>query len=353
MLVEESKNQNEWETFLQSSSYGTFYHSLKWKEVIQRTFHHPALYLTIRDAENKIVGICPGFILNSVQMKVYQSIPYSDYGGPVISENFMKPASTALRSFLQNSRPDKEIAYVKFYFMNEWLEKSFKSPLGYSKESAGLVEVNLKTTPPDYIWNKVFSQNRRRKIRLVERKGFHASEARTLADVRDLYKLYYENMINIGASPYPFEFMENMWRVLYPRNLCIRLIELGDKRVAGTLFFRDSKGSYAAYAGLDRKYHVHGLINYVWWKEIENAQKEGRELVSLGSTPRDPDHHYYVQKMSFGGFFRRQNMLLDPVNVKGCLSLQTRAKTGWVWKNVRSFLPRDLQRFFDKRFSGF
>jgi len=63
MFVEELKDKTEWKTFLQSSPEATFFHSLKWKEVIQKSFPHSALYLTIRDVNGMIVGVCPGFIL--------------------------------------------------------------------------------------------------------------------------------------------------------------------------------------------------------------------------------------------------------------------------------------------------
>ena len=117
MHVEELKNKREWETFLQDSTDGTFYHSLKWKEVIQKSFHHSALYLTIKDTNGTIVGICPGFIMSSLHMKTYYSTPCSDYGGPVIAGHYVEQASFSLRSFLQRFCSDKDITYAKICFM--------------------------------------------------------------------------------------------------------------------------------------------------------------------------------------------------------------------------------------------
>lgn len=125
--VEELKDKRKWETFLQTSPEGTFYHSLKWKEVIQKSFPHSALYLTIKDANGTIVGICPGFILNSMHMKIYHSTPYSDYGGPVIARQFIKQASLSLQNFLQRFGSNKEVVYAKICFMNDKLAQPFKS----------------------------------------------------------------------------------------------------------------------------------------------------------------------------------------------------------------------------------
>jgi len=352
MHVEELKNRKEWTTFLQTSPEGTFYHSLKWKEVIEKSFPCSALYLTIKDSNGTIVGICPGFILNSMHIKIFHSTPYSDYGGPVIARYRIKQASLSLLSFLQSSCSAKDVAYAKFCFLGDELGRFFKSPLGCIETTKGIMEIDLKAAPSDFIWNKIFSGNRRRKIRLIKRKGFNAQEARTKSDLRDFYNLYYQNMKYIGASPYPYEFMENMWSILYPENLHIWLIEK-DKRVAGVLVFKYGQKSYATYAGLDRKQCVHGLINYLWWKEIKKAEEEGLRYVSLGSTPSDPKNPYSLQKRSFGGSFRQLEIVWYPLDSVGRILLQTRAKTMSTWKTIRNSLPGDLKRILESKLSRF
>ena len=261
MHVEELKNEKEWESFLEVSPWGTFYNSLKWRKVIQKSFRHDDLYLTIRDEDGTIIGICPGFILGGKRLKVYDSMPYSDYGGPLMARQHIKEVSHSLQSFLQSFCSTKGINYARFCFNDAESGRFFRSPLSYVEATQGIVEVDLKATPPDFLWNKIFSTNLRRNIRLVERRGFQAQEARTKSDLRDFYDLYCENMKYLGANPYPYKFMESMWSVLHPRYLRIWLLEKG-KRVGGTLIFKDSKKSYDVYGGLDRNQRV-GIINYL------------------------------------------------------------------------------------------
>jgi len=352
MYVEELKDEREWETFVQASPEGTFYHSLKWKEVIQESFPYSALYLTIKDENGTVVGICPGFILNSMHMKIYHSTPYSDYGGPVIAKHCIKQASLSLRSFLQTFCSNKDIVCGKFCFTDDKLAQSFKSPLGCVETTKGTIEIDLNATPSDFIWNKVFSKNRRRKIKLIEREGFQAQEAKTKSDLRDFYNLYAENMKHIGTSPYPYEFIENMWNILYPDNLRIWLLE-NDKRIGGDLFFKYGQRSYAAYVGLDRKQRVHEVINYLVWKEIEKAEEEGLRYASLGSTPSNPKNPYYLQKMSFGGSFNQQEIVWYPLNSVGRFLLLTRARTASAWKTIRNFLPTDFKRILESKLLRF
>lgn len=156
----------------------------------------------------------------------------------------------------------------------------------------------------------------------------------------------------IGASPYPYEFIENMWNMLYPENLRIWLLE-NDKRIAGDLFFKYGQKSYAAFVGLDRKQCVHEVVNYLIWKEINKADEEGLRYISLGTTPSDPHNPYYLQKMSFGSTFHQQEMVWYPLSFTGRLLLRTRDKAVSAWKTIRNFLPTGVKRILESKLLRF
>jgi len=354
MFVEELKNNSEWEHFLQTSPDGTFYHSLKWKEVIQRSFPHSALYLTIRDENGRLVGICPGFITYLMHMKIYHSIPYSDYGGPIIAEHCVGQASLSLQHFLQRFSSYKDIAYAKICFADDKLAQFFKSPSNYEDKGRGAMEIDLKTTPSVFIWDKVFSKNRRHDIRRFERDGFTIQEGRTKSDLMDFYSLYYDNMKHIGASPYPYQFMENMWKILYPRNVRMWLVRK-EKRIGGIISFKYGQKTYGAYAGIDRDriYSKYSVFPYLVWNEIKKAEEEGYRYVCLGATSSDLRNPNYIQKVSLGGSFCQQQVLWHPFSLTGHILLQTRANATSFWKNTRNFLPYNLKRFLESRLSKF
>jgi hypothetical protein len=351
MYVEELKDEKEWEIFLEVSPGGTFYHSLEWKRVIQMSFRHHDLYLTIRDENGTIIGICPGFILGRMHLEIYDSMPYSDYGGPVIGRQYIQEASLSLQGFLQNFCSNKGIICARFCFRDAESGQFFRSPLGYVEATRGIMEVDLKATPSDFLLNKMFSANLRRNIRLIERRGFQAQEARTKSDLQDFYHLYYKNMKYLTADPYSYEFIENAWNILHPRHLRVWLLEK-DKRVGGMLVFKDDKKSYCVYAGLDREQRIE-IVNYLMWREIKKAEEEGRRYVSLGSTPSDPRNPYYIQKKRLGGSFCQQQTIWYPVDSTGCILLLTRAKTFPAWKTIRNLLPTGIRRTLESRLSRF
>ena len=90
MLVKEMSSENEWTAYLESTPAKTFYHSLKWKEVIEKSFRYTPLYMTARNANGLIVGVCPGFVSKSQHIGGYCSMPHSECGGPLVAEDYAK-----------------------------------------------------------------------------------------------------------------------------------------------------------------------------------------------------------------------------------------------------------------------
>lgn len=354
MFVEELKNKTEWDTFLGASPDGTLYHSLKWKDVIQKTFRISPLYLTIRDENGMIVGVCPGFIKNSIHFKAFDSLPYSDYGGPVIDRKSITRGSLSLLSFFGSVGVSKGINLARLRLIEGRFEGFFKSPFGCVEKSLGTMEVSLKATPSDFIWTKKLSRNFRNRIGKIERKGFQAQEARTKSDLRDFYNLYYKNMKHIGASPYPYSLFENMWTILYPENLRVWLVEK-EKRVAGIAVLKDWQKTFEIFVGVNRskEYSTYDFHPFMRWKEIKKAEEEGSKCVSFGSTPSNPENKHYQDKARYGSSFYQQEIVSYPLSSVGRILLTSRAKTISVWEKSKRFLPDGLTRVLRREVSKF
>lgn len=273
----------------------------------------------------------------------------------MIANHCIERASLSLQDFLQRFCSSMGVAYLKISFMNEELQRSFGWPLRYTTRGRGTVEIDLEATPSDFIWSSLFSKNRRWKMKRFEREGYEARQARGNSDLRDFYAVYHDNMKYIGARPYPYHFLENMWSLLYPLNLRIWVVAR-EKPIGGILVLKDARRTYWLLAGIDRRqaYARYPVVNYLLWKEIETAEEEGYRYVSLGATPSDPDNLYYLQKTSFGGSFEQQEVAYYPCSSTGRVLLQAKAKAVSRWKTIRGFVPirfrrmveRELQRFY-------
>jgi hypothetical protein len=352
MYVEELKDTTEWEPFLQTCPNATFYHTPQWKKVLEEAFLQP-LYLAVREENGVLVAICPGFIVKSGMVKIYQSNPRSDYAGPIISPTCFGRVYEALISYLRGLSHRNGVAYAKLNLMDADFKRVFSSSALTESNVGGVVELDLKATPHAYIWSKVLRQKMRTKIRAIEKHGFHAEEAQTKSDLKEFYRLYESNMHYIGALPFPYSFMEHAWDLLYPENFRVTLVR-GDRAIAGTANFKYGRGTYGAYVGMDReKCRKYPIMAYLALEEVKRAEAEGRDFVSFGSTPNDPSERHYLQKMDLGGNYRKQTTVWVPSNSTGHFLVLSRNKTIATWKNMRNFLPVGFKRGLEKRLEAF
>ena len=349
MYVEELSNEKEWEDFVTSAKAGTFYHSLKWKEVLQKSFPHRPFYLIIKNTDGRLVGISPGFIVDEFHNKIYYSTPYSDYGGPAIATGYIHQASFALLDFLKNPSSGG-LAYAKFRITEKTLVNSLASPIGSTESIMGVMEIDLEATSTQFIWDHVFSGRRRKKFKQEERRGIQIREAQTRSDLRTFYELYSENMTYIGAHPFPYRFMENIWDILSPSHVRIWIME-NREPFASKLFFKYGQKIFSAYFGLDRDRCPSGSDSYCYmtWAEMKRAEEEGFTQVSLGSTPSNPDDLYFVKKSSMGSSFHPQTVVWHPMSPFGRVLVRSRSKAALAWKTVRASLPTPLKTTLERK----
>lgn len=357
MFVEELKNVSEWEDFLKGTSGGTFYHSIKWRDVLERSFSYPSVYAVIRSENGGLVGICPMSIVTSSHFKILDSLPHSDFGGPVIEEKYIGEASFALQRFIEGFSRKEGISFAKLCFLGDESVRFFKTSRCYINDCKGVVELDLKTKPSVFIWEKIFRANLRKKIKRFEHDGFQVREASTRSDLRDFLVLYYQNMRHIGTPGYASTFFENVWNLLHPENFSILLAEKREP-IGGIAVFKYGQKIYGAYVGMDRtslsaRYSV---FPFLGWEAIRWAEENGYTRFCFGSTPALPESvsaiANYSQKVAFGGSFLQQETLMIPFDFRTFAIFLLRSKTVKAQKAVKSILPSRFQKAIARMIGG-
>jgi len=342
MFVEELRNNDEWENFVLSSSKGTFFQTLRWKRILEKSFSLEPVYLVVRDSNENIVGICPFFVHKFWPFKILDSLPFSDFGGPLIKEELNREVSDLIKDCLGQLASKRGITYARIRFSNSELCEFFKSGSSEVATTTGVMSLDLKEKPANYIWNKVFTARggQRKYIKRFERDGFQSREAQNVRDLDQFYVLYFDNMNYIGASPYRPDFFKNIWISLYPENFNVLLIEKKEECVGAVASFIYNGALYNTYLGLDRKAHKKYHISYyLFWETIKFAQKKGLECVHFGSTSSDPNAVHYSQKKNMGATFNQHYFLYIPFD-QGLLHLRRKALMSW--KRLRNRLPKSL-----------
>ena len=346
MIVEPLINEEEWEDFVAKSPQATFFHTLKWKRVLEECLALETQYLTIRDLTGNLVGICPFVALKELWFfKALNSLPDSDFAGPLVEAEHGKEALSALKSYLRELSLAKSITYASIRCPAASCEGLREND---SKVDTSLGTMNLYLTDEktaDFIWHRVFTNKggQRKFIRRCEREGFQNIEMQSKQDLARFYTLYHNGMIHIGVSPYPLSYFQSVYHLLYPENFNIMLTTDGrGKCLAAQAFFiyREKKDIYLMYLGIDRdaenRFHP---SDYLHWGMIQWAQRNGFKHISLGTTPSNPSDVQYSTKSKFGATFNQDYTVYIPFNRKLFLLREYIVLLG---RRVKNLLPRGL-----------
>lgn len=347
MLIEQLNNEKEWEQFIATSPEGSFFHTLKWKEVLEKSFSAKAVYLVIRDSSGSLIGICPFVVLKQVRLfKVLDSLPDSDFGGPIIKDEHAREATALLKVYLGELSAKDGIAYARIQCPNQRLYEYLKTADSRVNTTSGTMNLDLEEKPIDFIWNTVFTnKDRQRKfIRRFEEGSFQCKEIQSKEDLKEFYNLYYKNLCHIGALLHSFGFFENLYGVLYPNNFNILLAKDRERYIGALGFFiyRERKTIYLEFLGLEReienRFHT---SYYLYWEAIKWAIENGFRYISFGSTPANPNSIYHSTKIKFGASFNQDYSVFIPYNRKVFLLRENIVKLS---RAVAIRLPRGLRR---------
>lgn len=349
MIVEPLEDEIEWENFVADSPDGTFFHTIKWKNVLERSFPYQSSYLCIRDSSGQLVGVCPFFITKKMwPFKVLDSLPDSDLGGPLFKEEYKKEAAKALVNYLIGFGVNKRITYTKMRLSD--LEACGYLRTNDSKidDHGGTMMLDLNEKPVDFIWDNVFEHKQRKYINRFERDGFKTNNSTDLYNLKIFYNLYCSNWGG-GLPPSNLKFLENVYNFLYPNDFSITLIEKDGRCIgAGINFIYDEKKTlYMAGVALDKELSSRYKIYYkLRWETIKYAHKIGYRHVSLGPTSSDKSEIHHKIKSKFGARFG-QEYYLYIVNNNYLFSLRENAIN--IGRKTKCILPNRMYNEFGRR----
>ena len=253
-------NINVWDDFNQRMDEGTFYHTTKWKRILE-LLGYSSYYYLIFDGDEP-VAICPFFETNIKGFKGITSLPDSDYNHLIIQDNDPYIIEF-IRKELELRAKEKSWAFV---ILNS-LDKNFENKLNtsyYPNFSIGTMGLDIEKLNPDKIWNEVFTakKGQRKYIKRFEKDGFQIRNIDSSKDIKTLYKYYQRNIKHIKGNEYTYSHFNDLYDIYSPKNIHSALLCKEDFIAGGFLNFLDSsnKTLYMRYIAINRdvsnKYHV-------------------------------------------------------------------------------------------------
>jgi len=200
VLIACQKFDNDWDNFLIQESVCHHAFLRVWPRLIEKHFGHKDLSLICIDSDNSVQGIAPlVFFKSALFGRALISLPYLNCGG-ILSRS--QQSYQFLRKKIEDLATEHEVQFTECRtfqkkFSSEWILRNHK--VTYQRDLPEKEEL---------LW-KDFSSKLRSQIRRPEKAGIVCEHGRSEC-VDDFFKVFSENMRDLGSPHYSKQFMTDV-----------------------------------------------------------------------------------------------------------------------------------------------
>jgi FemAB-related protein (PEP-CTERM system-associated) len=270
----EANDASRWEEYLDASAFGTFFHSLAWRDAVVRTWGHSTTFL-IAERAGKVEGILPLYLVRSLLAgALLVSVPYAVYGG-ILAEN-----GEAGRALFEAAMEIGRQERAKMIDL-----RSIKAALPDVPVIDRYVTFRreLPDRPQDVLeWIP-------RKTRAAARKGrekFNLAVSLDDENLRTVWDLYCLSMRRLGSLNYPYEFFESLVGNT-PGRHTVSLVSYEGQPAAGLVTFYQGHTALPYFSGCDTRFDRYCTNNFLYLTIMEHAVQRGCRVFDFGRSRKD------------------------------------------------------------------
>jgi FemAB-related protein (PEP-CTERM system-associated) len=268
----EPGEEAEWDRFVTSSLYGTFFHLTGWRTVVERVLGHRCFSLVARGKEG-FTGVFPiSWVRSRLFGDCLVSMPLAVYGGICANDE------GSYFGLLNAGRDLGKRLGVKYIEMRNRTEP-FPSSLPGRDLYVTFVQ-DLSPGPENLLQG--LPRDTRYMVRKSLKAGLDFTEDMSL---REFYEIYARNVHRLGTPVFSRELFSLLIREF--RGQC-RLfgVRKGRTPIAGVLcfYFKDQVLPY--YAGALATHYKDAPNNFMYWNLICQSYREGFRHFDFGRSKR-------------------------------------------------------------------
>ena len=271
---------SRWDDFVARHPRSSVFHSSAWLSALHRTYgYQPVAYTTSLPEEELADAVVFCRIDSWLTGKRLVSLPFSDHCEPLVDdagdlEAFYAVLDAKVRSDgldYVELRPRCTIGGVTSLFR--------------SIRSFCFHQIDL-TPDLESLYANCHKDSTRRKIRRAEREGLTYEEGRSPALLDAFYRLLILTRRRHHIFPQPKAWFENLV-ACFGDDLKIRVASMHDKPIASILTLRHKKTLVYKYGGSDGHFHPFGPVQFLFWRTIQQAKRDGLRTFDLGRSDTD------------------------------------------------------------------
>lgn len=292
-----------WENYLwavASKQRGLAHHSysVHWQTILHKTFGHRAFYLMAREKQGQgVTGILP---LVQVKSKLFGnsliSVPYVNAGGIIADD---KASFSALLNKAQELASEQQVRYLELRSLNSYdglTDTQSNLVLRSHKVSMLLELASSADTQFERFKTKLRSQIRRPGKSGVTTRVVRGHEA-TACDILDFYKVFSENMRDLGTPVYPQSLFRNTLEAFGERASLV-LGYMNKEPIAAGFLIQSGGHMEIPWASTRREYNKLSPNMAMYWEAIKHACDQGCGVFDFGRS--SPDSGTFRFKAQWG-----------------------------------------------------
>ena len=263
------ENKNLWEEFVKKNKVSKFYHSLDFKDSIEKTYKNcEAEYYLLINGEVK--AIFPFFLVKSKLLgNRIISLPFLDNGG-FLGKYDLK----TIRKLLEKLKKIKNLKHIEIR-LNSFMEsfennkKIFLNLNFHERKEKNQIFLELKGESE--LWEG-FNRITRKGIKKAEKSELEIKEINNEEELKKFYNLYLKNMKTFESPQHSYTYFLNLFNKLRKNFKGLNCYK--DKELIGSLIVLFSKNYvHASYNPSNGKYLRHQPNDLLHWEIIKWASK--------------------------------------------------------------------------------
>lgn len=272
-----------WEQYVSTHPDSTFYHKVKWKEVMEESFRHNTYYLMAVNGD-RIVGILPLVLLKSLMFgSILCSMPFLNFGG-ICADN-----EEAERALLEEAARILQEVRGNYLELRHMRKSRLDIPNKTHKVSMTL-ELNAD---PEVLWNN-FKTKQRTNIRRAAKNGL---EIRVGGKefLKDFYTILSIGWRDLGTPIYGFSFFEEILNA-FNNSVEIYMVMHQGMPIATAFngLFGDTVEGMWTYSL--REFTKLQTTYFIYWEMTKRACEQGYKKFHLGRSTTESGGTFFKTK---------------------------------------------------------
>ena len=272
-----------WDDYLVGQKQATFYHTIAWKRVLERSLGYQSHYLFAREGSN-IVGILPLFHVKTFLVgNMLSSIPCSTYGGPVSEDQ--KVAEALVEAAAQKAGVHKA-KYMEF--------RGGCLPLENTQVRDHYVTFLLDISRGPEVTHKSFTPEVRNRIRKATNSGL-VTEIGGTELLSSFYDVYAHNMRDLGSPPQGLSFFNHILEE-FDDSANIIVVKLSGNIIGGAILIKHNQVLSVPYTSSLRKYFSLCPNNMLYWDAILFGCSENLKTLDFGRSTKNTGTYQFKKQ---------------------------------------------------------